>query len=52
MVSYEMALGLSLVGVLIMSGSLSLREIVDAQAGQDLPAAWARFGIFAQQVGA
>jgi NADH-quinone oxidoreductase subunit H len=33
MVSYEIALGLSLVGVLIMSGSLSLRDIVDAQAG-------------------
>jgi NADH-quinone oxidoreductase subunit H len=33
MVSYEIALGLSLVGVLIMSGSFSLREIVDAQAG-------------------
>src|ERR1700760_2193627 len=33
MVSYEVALGLSLVGVLIMSGSFSLREIVDAQAG-------------------
>jgi NADH-quinone oxidoreductase subunit H len=33
MVSYEIALGLSLVGVLIMSGSFSLRDIVDAQAG-------------------
>jgi NADH-quinone oxidoreductase subunit H len=33
MVSYEISLGLSLVGVLIMSGSLSLRTIVDAQAG-------------------
>jgi NADH-quinone oxidoreductase subunit H len=33
MVSYEIALGLSLVGVLIMSGSFSLREIVDAQSG-------------------
>jgi NADH-quinone oxidoreductase subunit H len=33
MVSYEIALGLSLVGVLILSGSFSLREIVDAQAG-------------------
>jgi NADH-quinone oxidoreductase subunit H len=33
MVSYEISLGLSLVGVLIMSGSLSLRAIVDAQGG-------------------
>ena len=33
MVSYEVSLGLSLVGVLIMSGSLSLRTIVDAQGG-------------------
>jgi NADH-quinone oxidoreductase subunit H len=33
MVSYEIALGLSLVGILILSGSFSLREIVDSQAG-------------------
>jgi len=33
MVSYEIALGLSLVGVLIMAGSFSLRDIVNAQAG-------------------
>jgi NADH-quinone oxidoreductase subunit H len=33
MVSYEVSLGLSLVGVLIMAGSLSLRDIVDAQHG-------------------
>ena len=33
MVSYEISLGLSLVGVLIMAGSFSLRDIVDAQAG-------------------
>jgi NADH-quinone oxidoreductase subunit H len=33
MVSYEIALGLSLVGVLIMAGSFSLRDIVDAQGG-------------------
>ena len=33
MISYEICLGLSLVGVLIVSGSFSLREIVDAQAG-------------------
>jgi len=33
MISYEVALGLSLVGVLIMAGSFNLREIVDAQSG-------------------
>ena len=33
MVSYEIALGLSLIGVLIQSGSFSLRSIVDAQGG-------------------
>src|SRR5579864_2460857 len=33
MVSYEISLGLSLVGVLIMSGSFRLRSIVDAQGG-------------------
>jgi NADH-quinone oxidoreductase subunit H len=33
MVSYEVALGLSLIGVLIMAGSFSLRDIVDAQSG-------------------
>jgi NADH-quinone oxidoreductase subunit H len=33
MVSYEIALGLSLVGVLIMAGSFSLRDIVDSQGG-------------------
>ncbi|MEO8726991.1 MAG: NADH-quinone oxidoreductase subunit NuoH [Acidobacteriaceae bacterium] len=33
MVSYELALGLSLVGVLMLSGSLSLREIVNHQQG-------------------
>jgi NADH-quinone oxidoreductase subunit H len=33
MISYEIALGLSLVGVLILSGSMSLRQIVEAQSG-------------------
>jgi NADH-quinone oxidoreductase subunit H len=33
MISYELALGLSLVGILLLSGSLSLREIVFKQSG-------------------
>ena len=33
MVSYELALGLSLVGVLLLAGTLSLRGIVDTQSG-------------------
>lgn len=33
MISYELALGLSLIGVLIGAGSFSLREIVNSQAG-------------------
>lgn len=33
MISYELALGLSLVGILLLSGTLSLRSIVDRQSG-------------------
>ena len=44
LISYELALGLSLVGVLILSGSLSLRQIVDSQAGSILN--WHFFGGF------
>jgi len=33
MISYELSLALSLVGVLMMAGSLSLRTIVESQAG-------------------
>ena len=33
MVSYEIALGLSLIGVMITAGSFSLRDIVNAQGG-------------------
>jgi NADH-quinone oxidoreductase subunit H len=33
LISYEVALGLSLLGVIITAGSLSLTQIVDAQAG-------------------
>jgi NADH-quinone oxidoreductase subunit H len=50
MVSYEISLGLSLVGVLILSGSFSLRDIVNAQGGHVfgfLP----RWNIFLQPVG-
>jgi len=49
MVSYEIALGLSLVGVLIMSGSLNLREIVDMQGGHLV--SWIpRWNIFRGQI--
>ena len=34
MISYELSLGLSLVGVLLLAGSLSLRQIVDNQSGR------------------
>jgi NADH-quinone oxidoreductase subunit H len=44
LISYEVALGLSLVGVLLLAGSLSLRQIVDAQAGSILH--WNFFGGF------
>ena len=50
MVSYEMALGLSVVGVVMLSQSLSLVDIVNAQAGTwggVLP----RWNIFAQPLG-
>ncbi len=33
MISYELALGLAVVGTLMISGSLSLRDIVNAQSG-------------------
>jgi NADH-quinone oxidoreductase subunit H len=44
MVSYEVALGLSLIGVLILSGSFSLRDIVNHQSGSILN--WNIFGGF------
>lgn len=50
MISYELAVGLSVVGVLLLSGSLSLRTIVEAQAGTFwgfLP----RWNVFPQFVG-
>ncbi len=50
MVSYEVSLGLSLVGVLILTGSFSLNDIVAAQGGHF----WGfipRYNIFLQPVG-
>ena len=50
MISYELAVSLSLVGVLLLGGSLSLRSIVDAQGGR-----WGgiipRWNIFPQILG-
>ena len=50
MISYEIALGLSLVGVMILSGSFSLREIVQAQSGSYLGFI-PRWNIFPQLIG-
>jgi NADH-quinone oxidoreductase subunit H len=49
MVSYEISLGLSLVGVLIMAGTFSLRGIVDAQGGHFLGFI-PRWNIFSGQI--
>ena len=49
MISYELAVSLSVVGVLLLAGSLSLRDIVNAQSG-----AWGivpRWNVFPQIVG-
>jgi NADH-quinone oxidoreductase subunit H len=45
MVSYELALGLSVVGVVIRAGSLRLRDIVDVQATHGI-LSWNVFGGF------
>ena len=45
MVSYELALGLSLIGVVLRAGSLNLRTIVDSQAAHGL-VSWNFFGGF------
>lgn len=44
-ISYELALGLSLVGVVLRAGSLRLRDIVDSQAGHGM-LSWNLFGGF------
>jgi NADH-quinone oxidoreductase subunit H len=45
MISYELALGLSLVGVILRAGSLNLRTIVNSQSGHGL-LSWNVFGGF------
>jgi NADH-quinone oxidoreductase subunit H len=45
MVSYELALGLSVVGVVVRAGSLRLRDIVDVQAAHGI-LSWNVFGGF------
>jgi NADH-quinone oxidoreductase subunit H len=49
MVSYEIALGLSLVGVLILSGTFSLRGIVESQGGH-FPGYIPHWNIFRGQI--
>jgi NADH-quinone oxidoreductase subunit H len=50
MISYELSYGLALGGVLVVAGSLSLREIVDAQAGTWLGVI-PRWGVVTQPIG-
>jgi NADH-quinone oxidoreductase subunit H len=50
MVSYEISLGLSLVGVLIMTGSFSLNRIVEAQGGRFFHV-FPRWNVFPQFIG-
>ena len=45
LISYELALGLSLVGVVLRAGSLNLREIVESQGNHGL-VSWNLFGGF------
>ena len=48
MISYELALGLSLVGVLLVTGSLRLSDVVAAQATQTLFEVLPRWNVFTQ----
>ncbi|MBI1851663.1 MAG: NADH-quinone oxidoreductase subunit NuoH [Planctomycetes bacterium] len=50
LVSYEVSLGLSIVGVLMLTGSLRLGDVVDAQAGTFFGFV-PRWNLFAQPIG-
>ena len=50
MISYELAMGLSLLAIILMSGSLSLRDIVDGQSGSFL-GILPNWNVFKQPVG-
>lgn len=55
MISYELSLGLAVVGVIMISGTLSLREIVNSQNGfwriGEVPAFLPHWNVFAQPLG-
>ncbi len=55
MISYELALGLAVIGVIMLSGTLSLRAIVDAQSGfwhiAGVNLGLPRWNVFVQPVG-
>ena len=50
MISYELSLGLSVIGIIMIFGSVNLREIVQGQAVELLPMI-PKWGIFVQPVG-
>jgi len=50
MISYELSLGLSVIGIIMVAGSLNLREIVVMQSTELLPYV-PRWGVFIQPLG-
>lgn len=50
MISYELAMGLAIIGVVLLTGSLSLRQVVESQSGSWLGVI-PRWNIFPQLIG-
>src|SRR5687767_15794298 len=50
MISYELSYGMALAAILLLAGSMSIREIVDGQAGTWL-GFWPRWLVFLQPIG-